>query len=39
MRIQLIQPRREDGLGFSGLFQVEPLGLEMIAGSIWAVKM
>lgn len=34
MRIILIQPRRSEGKGFRGISQVEPLGLEMIAGAL-----
>ncbi len=34
MRVLFIQPRCYDGIGFQGLFQVEPLDLEMIAGAV-----
>ena len=34
MKILLIQPARERGLGFRSLAIVEPLGLESIAGSL-----
>ncbi|MFO7952560.1 MAG: radical SAM protein [Bacillota bacterium] len=34
MRILFIQPRRNEGMGFRDLFQIEPLGMELIAGSL-----
>jgi len=34
VRLIFIQPRRNEGMGFRDLFQVEPLGLEMIAGAL-----
>ena len=34
MKILLIQPAQERGLGFRSLAIVEPLGLESIAGSL-----
>lgn len=34
MKILLIQPAQERGLGFRSLAVVEPLGLESIAGSL-----
>lgn len=34
MRILLIQPRREGGMGFKGLSLTEPLGLESVAGAL-----
>ncbi|MGI5939704.1 MAG: B12-binding domain-containing radical SAM protein [Thermoleophilia bacterium] len=34
MRVLLLQPREEKGVGLQSLLRVEPLGLEMIAGAL-----
>ncbi len=34
MRVLFIQPRRNEGMGFRDLFQIEPLGMELIAGEL-----
>lgn len=34
MRVLLVQPNQEQGMGLQNLNRVEPLGLEMIAGAL-----